>query len=105
MANKFKAIRTEVNGIIFDSRKESKRYGELLLLQRAGQIRGLELQPVFKLMVNGVLVCKYLADFCYFENNARVVEDVKSGPTKTPVYRLKIKILKAIHPGLDHREV
>jgi len=105
MANKFNARKTTVDGITFDSAKEAKRIGELRLLERAGVIRNLELQPAFPLVVNGVKVCVYRADAAYFENNARVVEDVKSQPTKTPVYRLKRKLLLALNPGLDHREV
>lgn len=75
------------------------------LLQRAGQINNLTLQPKFPLIVNGVKVCSYLGDFSYFEKDSRVIEDVKSEPTKTPVYRVKIKLLKALNLGLDHREV
>lgn len=103
--NKYYARKTIINGITFDSGKEANRYSELRLLERAGVISRLELQPKFPLKVNGVLVCSYHADYCYFENNARVVEDVKSEPTKTPVYRVKIKLLLALNPGLDHREV
>ena len=103
--NKFKAIKTEVSGITFDSQKEARQFGELQLLVRAGQIRNLERQPEFILVVGGQVICKYYADFAYFENNKRVVEDVKSQPTKTPVYRLKRRLLLALNPGLDHREV
>lgn len=105
MGNKFNAHRTTVDGITFDSKKEAKRYGELRLLEKAGEIRNLELQPKFPLIVNGVKVCTYIADAAYFEKNARVVEDVKSGPTKTAAYRIKRKLLLALNPGLDHREV
>jgi hypothetical protein len=103
--NKYKAIKTEVAGVTFDSRKEARRYSELKLLERAGQIRQLQCQPEFILVAGGQVICKYFGDFSYFENNKRVVEDVKSGPTKTPVYRLKRKLLLALNPGLDHREV
>lgn len=105
MANKYNAQRTTVDGITFASKKEAGRIGELKLLERAGHIRNLELQPKFPLVVNGVKVCTYIADAAYFEKNARVVEDVKSGPTKTPAYRIKRKLLLALNPGLDHREV
>ena len=105
MGNKFKAIKTTIDGVVFASKKEAKRIQELKLLQRLGTIRNLELQPKFPLIVNGVKVCDYIADAAYFEDNARVVEDVKSKPTKTRVYRLKIKLLRALNPGIDHREV
>lgn len=102
---KFKAKPTVVAGIRFDSQKEAARFQELQLLERGKVIRQLERQPKFDLSVNGTKVCTYIADFAYFENNARVIEDVKSEPTKTPVYRLKRKMLLAQYPGIDHREV
>lgn len=103
VTNKYHAKPTIVDGIVFASIKESRRYGELKLLERAGQIRNLELQPVFKLSINGTLICRYVGDFAYFENNARVIEDTKG--VKTPTYRLKRKMLLAAYPGIDHREL
>ncbi len=50
--SKYKAVRTEVDGIKFASKKEARRYGELLLLQRAGEISNLELQVPFLLTCN-----------------------------------------------------
>lgn len=103
---KYRNVPTVVDGINFSSKAEARRYGELLLLQKAGEIAALELQPKFVLTVNGVKVCKYFGDFAYVAvNGARVVEDVKSAATRTnPVYRLKKKLLKACE-GIDIREV
>lgn len=103
--SKFKAKKTVVDGITFDSMKEAARFRDLKLLERGGAIRNLEIQPKFDLSINGTKVCSYIGDFAYFENNARVIEDVKSKPTKTPVYRLKRRMLLAQYPGIDHREV
>lgn len=103
--SKYKAKPTVVGNTRYASQKEAARCEQLKLLECSGLIRNLELQPKFPLIVNGVKVCTYIADAAYFENNARVVEDVKSKPTKTPVYRLKRKLLLALNPGMDHREV
>ena len=48
---------------------------------------------------NGVLICKYIADFVvYFYNDTREVWDVKSDYTrKLPVYKLKKKLMKIIN--------
>lgn len=100
---KYGAHKTIVDSIVFASKKEAARYGELKLLAKAGKIRNLELQPKFPLVVNGTKVCTYIGDFSYFEDNKAVTEDVKG--MKTPTYRLKRRLLLAIHPGLDHREV
>lgn len=83
----------ETDGIIFDSKAESRRYLELKLLERGGFIRQLELQPEYKFEINGKLMFTYRADFRYFESTSRVVEDVKG--VRTPVYRIKKKIIEA----------
>ncbi len=114
--NKYRNVKTEIDGIVFDSRKEANRYRELRLLEKAGEIQGLVVQPCFVITVNGSKVCSYKADFRYEQINrgkdglrvhglTNVVEDVKSEATRRlPVYRLKKKLLKAVH-GIDVVEV
>jgi len=95
--SKYKAIKTEVNGIVFDSKKEAKRWTELLLLERAGQIHNLERQHRVDVKYNGILLFWWKADFVYFQGGQRIYEDVKSPMTAAlPVYRLKKRILKAM---------
>jgi len=106
------AVRTQVDGISFASKKEATRYGELKLLEKAGQIAGLELQVRFPIFVNNVLICHYVADFCYWEWVSRgegqevlnyVVEDAKG--MRTEIYRLKKKLFEATNTtGLKIRE-
>ncbi len=96
--------KVSIDGKKFDSKAEGARYVELKRLQEGGVISGLKTQEEFALPVNGVLVCKYLADFCYVDSDGnRVVEDVKGGPV-TQVYALKKKLMKAIH-GIEIKEV
>lgn len=93
---KYKNIRTSVDGFVFDSQREARRYGELKLLVRSGDIHSLELQPRFPIVINGVKVCTYVADFGYADHTGSpVVEDVKG--VKTPIYRLKAKLVKAVY--------
>ena len=108
--NKYNAQKTVVDGITFDSKKEAKRYGELLLLVKAGEIHHMELQPKFKFEINGnpVLIksegypngrqVTYKADFAYFDyaTERRVVEDVKG--MRTDVFKLKKAIVEAMFP-------
>ena len=102
---KYKNVKTILDGISFDSRKESARYADLKLLQKAGEISDLTLQPKFDIVINGVKVCSYVADFSYTENGVKVVEDVKSEVTrKLPTYRLKNKLMRAVH-GIAIREI
>lgn len=104
-----------LNGIKFDSQKEARRYQELKLLERAGKIKDLEIQPKFSL-VKGVKFrgdkrakpdLRYFADFAYtdMETGERVVEDVKSVATKeSAVYKMKRHMMLAIH-GIEVKEV
>lgn len=102
--NKFNAVRTEVDGVTFASKREAARYGELKMLQRAGEISRLELQPEFPIIMNGKKCAVYKADFCYRAGKAHVIEDVKAPATKTAVYRLKKKLVEAAY-GIEIQEV
>lgn len=88
----------------FDSKAEHRRYHILKLMEKAKEIRNLERSPRFDLIVNGIKCGFYKADFAYFKGELRVVEDVKSEPTKTAVYRLKKKIVEALY-GVEIVEV
>src|SRR5688572_15165165 len=108
---KYRNVPTVVDGIKFASKAQAKRYAELKLLERAGAISDLRAEVPFRLEVNGVLVCKYVADATYTEriNDPQaigerfVAEDTKSPATrKNPVFRLKAKLMKAIH-GIEIR--
>ena len=84
----------------FASKREADRYGELELLQRAGQIVNLRCQVAYPLDVGSIHICNYIADFIYQENGETVVEDAKG--FHTPVFKLKQKLLKAIY-GIEIR--
>jgi hypothetical protein len=102
---KYRNIPTEVDGIKFASKKEARRYSELKLLVLGDMISDLETHPSFPLMVNGVNIGKYTADFRYKENGQEVVEDVKSTVTKTRDYRLRKKILLTYTPPIVIKEI
>jgi hypothetical protein len=94
--SKFGAVRTEVDGITFASKKEARRYGELKLMERAGMISELALQPRFPLYIGDDLICTYVGDFLYRAKSGDViVEDAKG--IETPEFKLKRKLLRAIH--------
>ena len=98
--SKYRNIKTVVDGITFDSAKEARRYGELKLLEKSGRISGLQVQPAFRIVVNNCLICTYKADFRYVTDTPHasgqvVIEDCKG--FLTPVYRLKKKLMLAVH--------
>lgn len=115
MRNKYKSIKTVVNGITFDSRKEARRYQELLLLERAGVILNLKMQVKFVLIPaqyetyerygkNGQRLkdgqkliekeCSYIADFVYEENGKTIVEDTKGVKTKDYIIKRKLMLFR-----------
>jgi hypothetical protein len=97
--------KTTVDGIVFDSKKEAERYQDLILAMKYKKISALQLQIKFPLIVNDQIVANYIADFVYLdESGKKIVEDVKSEITrKNPVYRLKLKLMKAIY-GIEIKE-
>jgi hypothetical protein len=105
--SKYKAKPVVIDGIHFASTGEGRRYRQLCLRLRAGEIRDLELQPRYPLVVNGVNVGTYVADFRYVETatGETVTEDFKGGKaTITPVFRLKAKLVRALY-GIVVQEV
>ena len=102
-ASKYHSRKVTVDGITFDSAKEARRYGELKLLEKAGEIYDLQRQVPFVVIPEqrdekGKLLereVKYIADFTYKEKGSlcRTVEDVKSPATRTEVYRIKKKLM------------
>lgn len=110
--SKYRSKKTVVDDITFDSIKEAKRYTELKLLEKAGEISHLELQPRFILQIAGKPItydsgrkAEYRADFAYFDGQKRIVEDVKSSATKTDVYKLKKALVQAIYPAVKIIEI
>lgn len=102
--SKYGAIPTVVDNVRFASKREAAHYESLKVLFHYGKIASLELQPRFRLEVNGELICTYVADFRYVDllSLKTIIEDVKG--MKTPAYRLKKKLMKAIH-GIEIREI
>lgn len=119
--SKYGANKAVVDGITFDSRREARRYSELKLLERAGEISDLELQVKFVLIpaqkepdrigarggiIKGKTIereCCYIADFVYKDKSGvQVVEDAKG--MKTEVYKIKRKLMLFVH-GIQIKEV
>ncbi len=107
--SKYKAKKSTVDGITFDSQKEAGRFRELSLLERAGKITELETQVKFELIpsqkVDGKVVeraCNYVADFVYVQDGKKVVEDTKGYKTKE--YIIKRKLMLWVH-GIRIKEV
>ena len=101
--HKYGARKTTIDGIDFASAKEARRYAELKLMERAGEIRDLVLQPKFVLQdaftdamgeKQGALT--YRPDFQYFDmrQGQTVVEETKGFKTADYVIRKKLFLAK-----------
>jgi len=109
--HKFGAVPTVVDGIRFASKAEAKRYGELKMLEKAGKIEELQLQPRYPLYAlsrndkQEVKIGEYRADFQYqftSDPHTGVIEDVKG--MRTPLYNWKKKHFEAQY-GIEITEI
>lgn len=103
--SKYGNQKIEFDGHMFDSKLEARRYSELKLLEKAGEIKELELQKAFVIQPSFFddkgkrqTAIKYIADFVYWEKREAgwkyIIEDVKSPATKKDrVYKLKKKMM------------
>lgn len=96
--NKYGAIKTQVDGILFDSKLEAFHYDMLKMQLLAGEISDLDLQHEMPLKVGGKLICTYIADYYYYDKAAQkwVVSDAKG--VKTETFRIKWKLARALFP-------
>ncbi len=111
--NKYGNIKVNFRGITFDSGDEKRRYQELLLLEIAGEISSLSIQPRYLLQPSfrnrqgkhiRAMHCTW--DFLYIENDCSVAEDVKSPPTrKEQAYGMRKKLFMKRYPEIEFREV
>ena len=94
--SKYRAKRVADNGYLFASKLEHRRYCELRLLEKAGEIRGLMVHPRYEIIWPGETkrICIVELDFLYTDKNG----DIHNEDTKgfiTALSSLKRKLLKA----------
>ena len=111
--SKYHAKKVVIDGITFDSKKEGKRYKQLVEMQEKGEISNLQRQVKYLLIPaqrepstigprggikKGKLLereCSYIADFVYDMNGSKVVEDTKG--MRTTEYIIKRKLMLYVH--------
>ena len=121
--NKYYATKCEYNGEQFDSRREMRRFQELLILERAGHLTNLKRQIKYVLIPSQYKVYErygkngqrlkdkkellerevsYIADFVYEMDGKTIIEDTKGVQTKD--YIIKRKLMLFVH-GIKIKEV
>ena len=109
VTSKYGNRKITVDGETFDSQKEYRRWCQLRMLEKAGEIKDLKRQVKYTLIPaqkDGKKTiereCSYFADFQYTQNGETVVEDAKG--MRTDVYKLKRKLMLYVH-GIRISEV
>ena len=108
---KYNAVKTQIDGIIFDSKKEAEYYKNLLLLKQAGEVVDIKLQPEFELqegyIKDGVKIrpIKYIADFLVVYKDGHIEIIDTKGYRKDKVYLLKKKLFHYKFKSLTIKEV
>lgn len=98
--SKYRAVKTTIDDIKFDSKKEAKRYIQLKQMEKLGIIKNLqrqvkyELQPSFKFDGKTIRSINYIADFVYEIDGQEVIEDVKGIRTKEYLLKKKLFMYK-----------
>ena len=109
--SKYKNKKATIDGIEFDSKKESRYYQQLKLMEKQGLIKDIklqtrfEIQPKYKKNNKTIRAINYIADFTYFDVNKGKTIIVDTKGYRTEVYKLKKKIFEYIYPDLEIREV
>lgn len=96
MTSKYRAEPCVIDGIRFASKLEGRRYQQLKLMERAGQITHLDRQVKYPLKAgkHGVKIGDYVADFVYRDlGGSEIIEDAKG--VLTPLCRWKLKHMAA----------
>lgn len=94
--SKYHNIKTVVNGITFDSKREAFYYNLYKKQEKAKEIFNLQRQIPYVFKLDGKKIFTYKADFQYEDTDGKThVIDVKG--VLTPVFRLKKKLIEAQH--------
>lgn len=101
--SKYHNIKTEYNGIKYDSKKEAQFAQDLDMLKRAGEIKDWKRQIAFKMVVEGEIICRHYVDFEIEHNDgSKELVEIKSKSTMTPLWKLKKKLLYALFLKKDN---
>lgn len=98
--NKYGAKRTTLDGITFASKAESAYYAKLKQRETAGEVANVELQKRYAMTIGGFLICTYVSDFDFYDITEKRQRTVDTKGVITDVFRIKRKLMKAIH-GID----
>ncbi|MEN6395789.1 MAG: DUF1064 domain-containing protein [Methanoregula sp.] len=109
--NKYRAKKTIIDNIPFDSLTEGRRYLQLKTFEKLGELKILKVHPEFNLLEDftdtwtgkKVRGLKYTGDFLllYTGSDHRVCEDVKG--VKTRDFQVRWKLAKFMYPEVEFR--
>lgn len=105
--SKYRNVKTQRFGQVFDSKKEAERYLELRSQLERGETKNLRRQVKYPFVLNTVKVATYIADYVYEDRwGNEIVEDVK-GMKKGAAYqtfKIKQRLMLALY-NIEVKEV
>lgn len=91
--SKYGNKKVQFDGFTFDSNKEFRRYCQLKLMEKAGEIKNLKIHQRYPIYVNGMKVCSYESDFEYIDScGEKQVEDAKGFRTRDFILKKKLML-------------
>ena len=97
--NKFRNKKVVIDGIKFDSTLEGNYYIELKHRRALGLI-DFQTQVKYPIVINGILICTYIADFVVTDKSSGAVSVEDTKGVLTDVFKLKRKLMAAVL-GID----
>lgn len=95
--SKYGAVKTTVDGFVFDSKREAGHYCELKMEEADGKISSIEIHPSYNVEINGQHICRVVLDFRYWDKCNQRTRVVDTKGMDTPISKLKRKLVEAQH--------
>lgn len=107
--SKYRNVKVEIDGYIFDSKGESNRYQSLRLLEKAGEIEGIKVHPRYPIIVDGeplkirssgypngrIVIVELDFEYTHCKTKELISEDWKG--MDTSLSRLKRALFEAVY--------
>ena len=98
--NKYNARKVTINGKTCDSLIEGRKYSELLLCEKQGEISSLELHPRYPIIIDDKKICTVVLDFEFYDNVTKSTRFIDVKGVYTSESKLRHKLLSAVN-GID----
>ncbi|HQI42384.1 MAG TPA: DUF1064 domain-containing protein [Ignavibacteriaceae bacterium] len=102
--SKYGSRKKEYNGTVYASAFEARYAVDLDWRKKAGEIKDWRGQVTFNLIVNNILICKYIIDFVIIYNDGSK-EYIETKGFETRDWKIKRKLFQALYPEKKYKVV